>query len=291
MFSYQKYGYIGLPLGNRQNFFEKVLAALDGEMLTPTSYGWFHLLCIAIVIVSTVIVFKKARNLSDKQLDLILLSVASALLALEIYKQLNYSYDWENDKWSYRWFAFPFQFCSTPMYVMFASVMIKNQKARQSMYAFLATYGLFAGTAVMIYPNDVFTENIGVNMQTMVHHGSMIVIGILMYVSGRAKLTHKTVLYGLPTFAILAGSAMIMNILYEIFGDPEQTFNMFYISPYYTCTLPVLSIIYPLVPYPVFLVIYTFGFTIAGYVMLLIAISANLIYQKQTAKSKRKEKV
>lgn len=291
MFSNPYYGYIGLPLNGKKSIFEQLLAFLDGKMTAPTSYGWFHILCLALVVVGCVIVFLKARNISDKQLDLVLLSVASALFLLEVYKQLNYSYDWEADSWGYQWYAFPFQFCSTPMYVMFAAVFIKNEKARRSMYAFLATYGLFAGTAVMIYPNDVFTKTIGVNVQTMVHHGSMIVIGVLMYVSGRAKLNHKTVLYGLPTFAILTASAMTMNILYEFFGDPEQTFNMFYISPYYDCTLPVLSIIYPLVPYPVFLVIYTFGFTLAGYVMSLIAIAANAIYQKQTAKHQGKENV
>jgi hypothetical protein len=36
---------------------------------------------------------------------------------------------------------------------------------------------------------------------------------------------------------------------------------MFYISPHYACTLPVLSIIYDKAPYAVFLITYLLGFS------------------------------
>jgi hypothetical protein len=37
---------------------------------------------------------------------------------------------------------------------------------------------------------------------------------------------------------------------------------MFFISPYFECTLPLLDTVYAAVPYPVFLAIYVFGFMI-----------------------------
>ena len=204
---------------------------------------------------------------------------SAILIILEVYKQLNYSYDPADDMWSYQWYAFPFQFCSTPMYTMLVASLLKEGKVKDSLYAFMATYGLFAGAAVMFYPGDVFIGTIGINIQTMVHHGVMVVMGVLMYVSGRAKLSHKTILKALPVFSIFVALALTANILYAQFGDPNQTFNMFYISPYYPCTLPVLSLFYGQVPYPVFLMLYLVGFTAAGYIMSLIAMGVTKLHK------------
>ena len=261
------------------SFFEQLLKLLDGRMETPALYGWYHLLCLAVTVGLCVLVFLRARNLSDKTFNLIIGITAVALILLEAYKQLNFSFNSTTGEWSYQWYAFPFQFCATPMYVLLAASLVPNGKVKDSLCAFMATYGLFAGAAVMFYPGDVFIETIGINIQTMIHHGMMVVIGVFMYVSGRAKLSHKTILQALPTFAILVGVAMTANLLYGAFGDPNQTFNMFFISPYYPCTLPVLSMFYGQVPYVIFLAIYVFGFSLAGYVMSLLAIGAAKLHE------------
>lgn len=261
------------------SFFERLLILIGGKVdVRPTLYGWYHLLCFAIVVALCALVFFKARNLSDKQMDRILGITTAILVVFEVYKQLLYTYNPGNDSWVYEWYAFPFQFCSTPMYVMLAAVLIKNEKVRTALYAYLATYGLFAGAVVMIYPGDVFSTYFGINAQTMIHHGAMVVIGVLMYVSGRAKLSHKTILKALPVFGIAVAIALGLNVLYHFFGDPNQTFNMFFISPYYPCTLAVLNLFYGKVPYVVFLMIYVLGFTAAGYIMSLIATGSKKLY-------------
>ena len=271
------------------SFFEQFLKLLDGQMERPTLYGWYHLLCLVITVGLCVLVFLRARNISDKTFNLIIGITAGTLILLEVYKQLNFSYNPSTDTWSYQWYAFPFQFCSTPMYVMLVAALVPNGKVKDSLCAFMATYGLFAGAAVMFYPGDVFIETIGINIQTMIHHGMMVVIGVFMYVSGRAKLSHKTILQALPTFAILVSVAMTANLLYGAFGDPEQSFNMFYISPYYPCTLPVLSLFYGQVPYIIFLALYIFGFTLAGYVMSLLAIGVAKLREVVLKKLQPKE--
>ena len=50
---------------------------------------------------------------------------------------------------------------------------------------------------------------------------------------------------------------------------------MFYISPYMNNDLPVLSAVYPLVPYPVYLIIYMFGFTLAA--VLVYAVEKGIV--------------
>ncbi|MBQ7323989.1 MAG: YwaF family protein, partial [Clostridia bacterium] len=246
---------------NGVNFLEQILKFLSAQMDRPTLYGWYHILCFVVTIGLCVLVYFKARKLTDKQFNLILGLSGALLLLLELYKQLQYSYDHVTDTWGYQWYAFPFQFCATPMYILVLASLLKNGKVKDSLCSYLATYALFAGTAVMFYPGDVFIRVIGINIQTMIHHGGMVVIGVFMYVSGRVKFSHTTVLKALPTFCTCLGLAMIMNILYGHFGDPNQDFNMFFISPYYPCTLPVLSSIYGKEPYPIFMIVYIFVFT------------------------------
>lgn len=285
----QKIEFVNVIRKNQVTLFEQILAALDGKMTTPTLYGWYHLLCLAIVVGLCTLIFFKARNVSDKTFNLVIGLTAGALLLLEAYKQLNYSYDPATDGWSYEWYAFPFQFCSTPMYVMLAATFVKKGKVKDALCAFMATYGLFAGAAVMFYPGDVFVKTVGINIQTMVHHGMMVVIGVFMYVSGRAKLSHKTILYAFPVFATLVALALTGNILYGEFGDPEQTFNMFFISPYYPCTLPVLSLFYGKIPYVLFLALYLVGFSAAAYVMTLCAMLVGKLRVKAENKAKNKK--
>ena len=251
--------------------FEEILAILDKSMERPTLYGWYHLLCLGIVILLSLFFVAVGKKMTVKSVYGVLKFAAITLLLFEVYKQLNYSYDVSEDAWGYQWYAFPFQFCSTPMYVMLLAGCLKDGKLRNCLCSFLATYGLFAGVAVMLYPGDVFISTIGINIQTMVHHGAMVIIGVMMYSSRSAKLSHSTIFKGLPIFVCLVGIAIGMNVLYHQYGPADQTFNMFYISPYHPCTLPVLSMIYPLVPYPVFFCIYVIGFSIAGYIMSLFA--------------------
>lgn len=268
------------------NFFEKILAALDGKMTTPTIYSWFHIMWLIIVIAFVALVVLKCKNISDKTFRIIILSTAIGLIAFEIYKQLNFSYDPSIDTWDYQWYAFPFQFCSSPMYVLLLAGIIKDGKFRDYLCSFMATFGLFAGIAVMLYPATVFIKTIGINIQTMVHHGSMVVIGVLMYVSGRAKIEHKTVLKGAAVFGVIVVMALIMNTLFYYFGD-GSTFNMLFIGPFAeSCTLPLVEIFYTpvcesVILYILFLLIYVVGFTLAGYVMSLFAMLIAYLARKK----------
>ncbi len=269
----QNIGHISIQIEQPNvTFFEKILTVLNAQMTEPSLYGWFHWLCLFALLGACALVCVKAKNLNDKQFDIVLGSIAGLLIALEIYKQFNFAYNPDDDSWAFHWGAFPFQFCSTPMYVMLAAVFIKKQSIREALYCFLGTYGLFAGAAVMLYPSTVFTETIGINLQTMIHHGAMVVVGVMMYTCRKIPASKQTALKGMPVFVVLVTIALIMNILYGEFGNPDYDFNMFYISPYGSCLLPVFEAIQKSVPYIVFLGLYIVGFTVAAYLMSLLAI-------------------
>jgi|LGVF01.2.fsa_nt_gb hypothetical protein len=262
------------------NLFNDIALFLQSTMDTPAAYGWFHLLSIVLIASLAIFMAVKFKNADDKANKKILIIFAVIMLVLEVYKQINYVwYNAGTNVWDYSWYAFPFQFCSVPMYIMLLAGLIKKGKFQERLFAFLGTYALFAGLAVMLYPGDVFVSMIGINIQTMMHHGFMFVVGVYMLASGRAPIKQDTIIKSLPVFAVLALMALGMNYMAVWVGlTATHTFNMFFISPFFGCTLPVLSIVFDTLPYIAFLLVYILGFTFVGYLMLVIAMGIKQLY-------------
>lgn len=183
------------------------------------------------------------------------------MMLLELYKQLSFSYD--NGVWSYEWYAFPFQFCSTPMYIVFIASLIKNDKLKNSLYMFLATYGLTAGISVMLYPNTVFIKEFLIDVQTMVHHGFMVVMGLFLILTNKVESNFKSIRNSFIVFIVLVLIALIGNISTYYLGI-DNGLELFYISPFHTPVLPIFDIIYEYLPYPLFLFIYIFIFSVGS---------------------------
>lgn len=264
------------------SFWQSVLAFLDRSTETPASYGWFHLLWLALTFLALIPLLRFPKQQSDTHIRRVVLVTAIVVILLEVYKQINYSFSYENGiVFDYQWYAFPFQFCSTPMYIGLLAGLTKKGKLHESLCAYLATYALFAGLAVMVYPNDVFISTIGINIQTMICHGSMITIAIYLFATGHVKLHHKTILKAMPVFAVTVGMAAVMNeIAYQVGLLETETFNMFYISPHCDPHLILYSDVQKVVPFPWSLVIYILGFTAAAYLVLLIAMGIGALVKK-----------
>ena len=263
-------------------FWQSVLAFLDSSMETPASFGWFHLLWFALTFLVLIPLCRVPKQQSPDHVRRVIFVTAIIVTILEIYKQINYSFSYTDGiVFDYQWYAFPFQFCSTPMYVGLLAGLIKKGKVHESLCAYLATYAMFAGLAVMVYPNDVFINTIGINIQTMFCHGSMITIGIYLFATGYVKLQHKTILKAMPVFASTVALAAVMNeIAYQVGLLETETFNMFYISPHCDPHLLVYSDVQKLVPFPFCLIIYILGFTAAAYLILLIAMGIGALIRK-----------
>ncbi len=261
----------------------RIIEILNSKMETPALYGWFHIMFFAISIIAGVVLVKKFKAPDKKTVMKILFVASLTSIILEIYKQFNYTFSYDGTKITadYQWYAFPFQFCSTPMYIGLLASLIKNEKVHNALCAYLATFATFAGLCVMFYPGDVFVTTIGINIQTMICHGSMVTLGIFLLGSGYVKSENKTLLKGAAVFAICVCLAMIMNEIAH-FSGLEETFNMFFISPHQAPSLPVYSIVQQYVPFPLCTVIYIGVFTLASYIILLIA----MIIKKFASKCK-----
>ncbi len=269
------------------SFLQNVLKLLDADMTTPVPYGWFHLLWLVIT-VAIAVYFACFHRIDDAaKIRRTVLWTAVVVAVLEIYKQINYSFSYTDGiAYDYQWYAFPFQFCSTPMYIGLLAGLTKKGRIHKAACAYLATYAVFAGVCVMFYPTTVFIDTIGINIQTMICHGSMIWIGVYLLASGYVKIAHKTILRAIPVFAVCVALAAVGNELAYRTGLLEtEDFNMFFISPYSAPHLPVYSLVQGVVPFPLCLVIYILGFSLAAYIMLLIAMTVKAVAGKPRIKT------
>lgn len=283
------------------NFFERILVFLTSKIESaPISYGPFHFFMLGLVVLTTVILCIKFKDADDKTFRRLLLVLWCIMVVGELYHQTCFFFHVEDGVavWDYEWYKFPFQFCATPLYILPFTVFPKSERIRDCALAFMMSFSLFAGLAVIIYPNDVFVSLIGASIQSMIHHGLQAVIGILIGVHNRHRLNFKFYIGGVPIFVILITIAMIMNIAgYHILQNAgmDDTFNMFYVSPYFACHLPVLNVLYPILPYPVFLLTYLFGFIGVGalvfYLVKVFVKLAEAIKEKNLVPSKRNKKL
>ena len=126
----------------------------------------------------------------------------------------------------------------------------------------------------------MFIPTIGINIQTMFVHGGMVVVGVLLLATQTTKVEWKTILKALIVFGIMVAVALIMNVVWRFAGPYEEhTFNMFFISPWYNCELPLLQLVQDSTPYIIFLLVYIIGFTACATIVLSIAIGIKKLHQ------------
>ena len=265
-------------------------------MAVPAPYGPFHVFFIIASIFCGFLIARHCANKGETFIRRFLLAESLLITVLEIYKQINFSFHVDGSQilFDYQWYAFPFQFCSTPMYIGLLAAVVKRKTLHMRLCSYLGTYALFAGICVMAYPSTVFIDTMGINIQTMVCHGSMITVGIVLLRTGYITATMKTVIRALPVFLILVLTAVGLNeIAYQTGLLESEAFNMFFISPYCAPELPVYSQIQGIVPFPFSVLIYVAGFTAAaGIIMLLgkvfhISSISSLPHQTHTPQLRR----
>ena len=255
-------------------FWTDLLTILDTQMTTPTAFGWFHILFIVASVGVGVLLchwFKDSARYAKR----VMLITALIVILLEVYKLVNYTFRVSDGTIiaDFPWYAFPWQFCSTPMYAGLLAGLTRG-RVHRSLAAYLSTFAVFAGLCVMIYPGDVFIGTVGINIQTMVCHGSMLTVGIYLLGTGYVPCRLRTLLRAVPVFLTAATVAMVLNEAAYRTGLLEtDNFNMFYFSPHQDPHLPLYSDVQRLVgpSNPLCILIYVAGFTLAAGLVLLLA--------------------
>ena len=225
----------------------------------PEPFGAFHMIFVAVILLlgMAMILLRRYLPRGEENFKKMLILFGVGLLLLETGKQIVYSYTAEGG-WLYNWDRFPFQFCSTPIYVALAAMPLPPCKVRQALLCFLATYSPVAGCAVLFYPSpDVFHEILFLDIHTMVWHGAMLLFGLYLWLTEAVRPTVKTGLSAAAVYLPMPCVALALNELEMATGFAGAfTFNMFYIARDGYCMIPILSRIQATVPYPLFFLSY-----------------------------------
>lgn len=270
------------------NFWVQLYEICKTPMTKPPLYGWFHLLFLALSVAAGVLLCVTHKKGDDARVRRAVFVTGLLVLLLEIYKMFCFQFQVVGDRlvFDFQWYVFPWQFCSTPMYISILAGVFKKGKIHQSLMAFLATYAIFAGVCILVYPGIVFTSTMGLNIQTMICHGAMLSIGIYLYASGYVKAETKTLVRAIPVFASCAALAVLLNeLVYYTVELGDDSFNMFYFSRHFPGVLPLYSDFQKMVPYPVAFVVYLAVFTLAAYLMMLIAKGIQTLARKRRKKA------
>lgn len=257
------------------NFWIKVDEFLRTPMEVPAIFSRFHFLFLGLTVACSVLVCLFHQKNRPERVRRFIFWVGIGAILFEIYKQyvLNFSIVAGRVVYSPCWDAFPFQFCYLPLYLNLLFALTKEGRLHDAVAAFLATFSLGAGLLVVIYASTVFTDVVGLNWQTMLCHGAMVVSGVYLLSSGYVKLEHKSILKALPVFYTCVFLATVLNeVAYYTDFTSGQYFNMFFISRHYDSSfLPFSSILPFTIPSSVIFFVYVLGFPLAAYSILLIA--------------------
>ena len=88
-----------------------------------------------------------------------------------------------------------------------------------------------------------------INIQTFIHHGSLIILGVFIFVWNRKSITIKTFYRSLIAFAITAVIAILINLAFH-----PHFINMFFINPMIITNIPIGNVVQEKAGYPVFLI-------------------------------------
>ena len=247
--------------GDNMNIFEKILYALQATMEEPVAWGWFHWIWIILIAISVGILYAVRNKFGEKQLKLVLGIYGIIAFVLEALKQLIWSFNYDVVTgivtWDYQWYAFPFQLCTTPIFVCLICLFLEDCKVRKALLSYMAFVTILGSFMTVIIPDSCFTEDILINIHTMWLHCGSLVVSIYLLMAKEVEFDFKNLKGAVISFAVFICIAQILNIIIYNTGIlKDETFNMFYISPYFISSLPVFDIIQKNVPYVIYLIIY-----------------------------------
>lgn len=268
------------------NLFEKLLYMLQREMETPKPFGWFHIVWILFVIVSVVILFILRKRHNEKQLKIIIGIYGIIAFILELLKQLIWAFNYDHITnivtWDYEWYSAPFQLCTTPIFISIICLFLKNNKLRKSLLSYMAFVTILGSLVTLILPDSCFTSDILINIHTMWLHCGSLVVSIYLLISREVEINKKNFINSILVFLIFVVIAEILNItIYNSGILNGETFNMFYISPYFITHLPVFNTIQQNVPFIFYLFSYMLIIFLGSLIVYFISYAFSLIRDRK----------
>ena len=221
----------------------------------PKALGLFHICWLA----GTVLAILLALMFSDKKILRVSYIVTAVVMIVgEIYKQFILSFN-DTGEFIYQWYYFPMQFCSTPIYTFTLCAILGKGKLYDWLSVYNGTYCLFAGLTVLAMPSIVYSNYLGVCIQSMLHHVLMVIVGAIALKTYAKNLSVKLFLGAFGVFLFFFATAEILNFAIPVLTS--QSVNMYFISKGMDLDMPILSHVKKAFPYPIFVSMYAIVYT------------------------------
>lgn len=242
---------------------EEFLHFLQGEMEVPGILSWFHFLMLLPTLALSVLIPFFFKDAKEKTYKRILFVFWVFLLVMELFKQILLAFHYGPPSyWEYSVRDFPFSICSMVYYFVPIILFVNKEKHPKIVDAangYMCLICLFAGLAVCVYTDMVMRRLVFINVQSLLHHGAQVVLGIYIYVWNRKTIRIQTVYRSLIAFVITAAIAIIINVSFH-----PRFINMFFINPLIITNLPIGSLVQEKAGYAVYLI---------GFLALIAALS------------------
>ena len=234
---------------------------------TPQMFGVFHIAALAVIALGCIGAFFLLRRMNEARLLRLIWILGAVMLLLEVWKQV-FSWVYVFDRRINLWF-FPWQLCSMAMYCAFAVRFVKGERQNAAL-VFLSTFSFFAAIVALVIPSDMLRPYILLTVHGFLYHGLMIVLALAAMLTVHRR---EGVRFA-PAARLFLGMAAVAELInvaaHSLLHDIHREPNMFYITPYYESTQPVLHEIAMAVGIPAEIVIYltaialiSFGFFLA----------------------------
>ena len=188
-----------------------------------TAYSPLHIFIVAIIIIVSFLLALFLKNVLNISV-LKVMGFSGILLAIiEIFKQFLLTYVHNGN---YVWSGFPFQLCSTPMYLCFIYIFIK--KLRQKIADFIMVYGLIGAIASFAVPYSTLTGYLFLTMQSFLWHGILMFLSLYLLLC-RDKNKPSNYKSVAMIYIVLSAIAVLINIIF--LNKSNGTINMFFLGP------------------------------------------------------------
>lgn len=250
------------------------IKALYSEMPMPPVYGWFHIIFLIFAIVLTIGCVFLVKYKKNKGFKYGLLALWIIMIILEAFKQVIYSFTNIGGGefiFRYNYTALPWQICSMPLYFLPLVIFLKDSKFKDAIAIFLATFGLLAGSIVLLYPAPVLQVITNLNIQSLLHHGIQLATGVMVLYYYKDKINIKNYLWGIVILACIFLVAISINeLVYSAFGEENLT-NLCTINRHVLSNVPIIEQLQKAIPYPVFVILYLFAYSLITSLFTLFA--------------------
>ena len=205
-------------------------------MTPPAPWSAFH---VMVSLSGLLIAGFLARFLAQhyKSHACLILWICGVLLGTgELYKQL-FLYEIVNHG-RYDWWYFPFQLCSTPMYLCLVFPLLPGGIPRRTAAAYLESFGLLGGIMALTEPSGLMHPYWTLTLHGFLWHFILILLGVYCGRKGLADAGAGGFFRMLPLYGLCCSIAIFINTMEQLCIYPRDYSDLFYINCFFPSEQP-----------------------------------------------------